>query len=128
MTRKDSAATHQRRLAIGLLVCAFGLIGRPVQAQSLDPSRARLARQRPPRDLWARIVRLVAQQLGVPATVVKPDSNFVSDLGADSLDKLELVMALEYEFGVEINDEVCNSLTTPGRVRTYLLQVFSWPP
>ena len=52
-----------------------------------------------------RVMKIVAEQLGVNETEVKSESSFVDDLGADSLDTVELVMALEEEFDCEIPDE-----------------------
>jgi acyl carrier protein len=60
-----------------------------------------------------RVKRVIAQQLGVSELDVKPDSNFVNDLGADSLDGVELLMAIEDEFEFEISDEDGEQLTTP---------------
>ncbi len=59
-----------------------------------------------------RIIKVVCEQLGVKAEDVKPTSRFVEDLGADSLDTVELVMALEEEFETEIPDEEAEKLTT----------------
>lgn len=59
-----------------------------------------------------RVKRIVVEQLGVKEEDVTPESSFVNDLGADSLDTVELVMALEEEFGVEIQDEEAEKITT----------------
>ncbi len=59
-----------------------------------------------------RVKKIVAEQLGVNEAEVKNESSFVNDLGADSLDTVELVMALEEEFGVEIPDEEAEKITT----------------
>ena len=56
-------------------------------------------------DIEARVKKIIAEQLGVPEADVVNDKAFVADLGADSLDTVELVMALEDEFGIEIPDE-----------------------
>ena len=63
-------------------------------------------------DIEARVKKIVAEQLGVNEAEVKTASSFVDDLGADSLDKVELVMALEDEFGTEIPDEEAEKITT----------------
>ena len=59
-----------------------------------------------------RVGKIVAEQLGVKAEDVKADASFVEDLGADSLDTVELVMALEEEFETEIPDEEAEKITT----------------
>jgi len=56
-------------------------------------------------EIEAKIIKIVADQLNVDEGEISPDSSFVDDLGADSLDTVELVMAFEEEFGVEIPDE-----------------------
>jgi len=59
-----------------------------------------------------RVKKIVVEQLGVKEEEVKPASSFVDDLGADSLDTVELVMALEEEFECEIPDEEAEKITT----------------
>ena len=59
-----------------------------------------------------RVKKIVAEQLGVNEAEVKNESSFQEDLGADSLDIVELVMALEEEFGIEIPDEEAEKITT----------------
>jgi acyl carrier protein len=63
---------------------------------------------------------IIVEQLGVNADQVKPEASFIEDLGADSLDTVELVMAFEEEFGAEIPDEDAEKLTTVGAVIDYL--------
>ncbi len=61
-----------------------------------------------------RIKKIIAEQLGVEEEEVIPEAKFVDDLGADSLDTVELVMALEEEFDVEIPDEDAEKILTVG--------------
>ena len=62
-------------------------------------------------DIEARVKKIIAEQLGVPEADVVNEKAFVADLGADSLDTVELVMALD-EFGIEIPDEEAEKITT----------------
>ncbi|TMQ37459.1 acyl carrier protein [Haemophilus influenzae biotype aegyptius] len=59
-----------------------------------------------------RMKKIIVEQLGVKEEDVKPEASFVEDLGADSLDTVELVMALEEEFDIEIPDEEAEKITT----------------
>lgn len=67
-----------------------------------------------------RIKKIVAEQLGVNEADVKNESSFVNDLGADSLDTVELVMALEEEFECEIPDEEAEKITTVQQATDYI--------
>ena len=67
-----------------------------------------------------RVKKIVAEQLGVSEAEVKIDSSFVDDLGADSLDTVELVMALEEEFDCEIPDEEAEKITTVQQAIDYI--------
>ena len=68
-----------------------------------------------------RVKKIVAEQLGVNEADVKIESSFVDDLGADSLDTVELVMALEEEFECEIPDEDAEKITTVQQAIDYVL-------
>jgi acyl carrier protein len=63
---------------------------------------------------------LIKEHLGVKDKDIKPDAHFVKDLGADSLDSVELIMAVEKQFGVEIPDEEAENLQTVGDLVKYL--------
>jgi acyl carrier protein len=67
-----------------------------------------------------RVKKIVAEQLGVKEEDVKADASFVEDLGADSLDTVELVMALEEEFETEIPDEEAEKITTVQLAINYI--------
>ncbi len=67
-----------------------------------------------------RVKKIVAEQLGVDLEEVKEEASFVDDLGADSLDTVELVMALEEEFETEIPDEEAEKITSVGLAINYV--------
>lgn len=67
-----------------------------------------------------KIKSIIAEQLGVKVEEVTPQASFIDDLGADSLDTVELIMALEEEFSVEIPDEDAEKMTTVGDAMKYI--------
>ncbi|CUQ65233.1 MAG: acyl carrier protein [Nitrospira sp.] len=67
-----------------------------------------------------RVKKIIAEQLGVEEDEVTPEASFVEDLGADSLDTVELVMALEEEFSIEIPDEDAEKILTVGKALEYI--------
>jgi len=67
-----------------------------------------------------KVKSIISEQLGVKQEEVTPEASFIDDLGADSLDTVELVMALEEEFGVEIPDEHAEKITTVGDAVRYI--------
>jgi len=69
-----------------------------------------------------RVRKLVCEQLGVKEEEVVPEASFVEDLGADSLDTVELVMALEEEFETEIPDEEAEKITTVSLAINYIVK------
>ena len=71
-------------------------------------------------DIKEKVVKVVVDQLGVKEEDVKLEARFVEDLGADSLDTVELVMALEEDFGIEISDEDAEKAKTVGDVISYI--------
>ncbi|MBZ4193348.1 MAG: acyl carrier protein [Candidatus Contendobacter sp.] len=72
-------------------------------------------------NIEARVKKIIIEQLGVKEEQVTTDANFVEDLGADSLDTVELVMALEEEFELEIPDEDAEKITTVQQAIDYIL-------
>ena len=73
-------------------------------------------------DLMEKISAVVVEKLGVDISKVKENSNFVDDLGADSLDQVELIMALEDEFSIEIPDEDAEKILTVSNAIEYVKQ------
>ncbi|RMH80169.1 MAG: acyl carrier protein [Acidobacteria bacterium] len=71
-------------------------------------------------ELEQRIREIIADQLGVEVDKLNADAKFVEDLGADSLDVVELIMAFEEEFGIEIPDEDAEKIRTVGDVMNYI--------
>ena len=67
-----------------------------------------------------RVKKIVVEQLGVSEDQVTPDASFVDDLGADSLDTVELVMALEEEFGIDIPDDAAEQIATVQSAVDYI--------
>ncbi|HIK18096.1 MAG TPA: acyl carrier protein [Leptolyngbyaceae cyanobacterium M33_DOE_097] len=71
-------------------------------------------------EIFDKVKSIVSEQLGVDAGQVVPEASFANDLGADSLDTVELVMALEEEFNVEIPDEAAESIATVQAAVDYI--------
>jgi acyl carrier protein len=71
-------------------------------------------------DVEARVKEIIVEQLGVDASEVTPQASFVNDLGADSLDTVELVMALEEEFDIEIPDEEAEKIQAVSQAVDYI--------
>jgi acyl carrier protein len=78
-------------------------------------------------NILERVQKIVAEQLGVDASEVKPEASFTDDLGADSLDTVELVMALEEEFEIEIPDEAAEKITTVGAAVDHIKEKVETP-
>jgi len=73
-------------------------------------------------DLPIRIRGIVAEQLGVASDEVRPDASILDDLGADSLDVVEMVMSLEEAFDIEVPDEDVEQMRTVGDVEAYVVK------
>lgn len=71
-------------------------------------------------EILDKVTKIVTDQLSVEAEKVTPPANFANDLGADSLDTVELVMALEEEFDIEIPDEAAEQITTVQQAVDYI--------
>lgn len=71
-------------------------------------------------DITAKVKAIIAESLGVDINEVTEQASFVNDLGADSLDTVELVMALEEQFGIEIPDEDAEKIQTVGQAIEYI--------
>ena len=71
-------------------------------------------------DVFERVKKIVVEHLGVDAAKVTENASFIDDLGADSLDTVELVMAFEEEFGVEIPDEAAEKILTVQAAIDYI--------
>tara|TARA_B100000676_G_C17800855_1_gene692119 strand:+ start:430 stop:660 length:231 start_codon:yes stop_codon:yes gene_type:complete len=71
-------------------------------------------------DKQDKVIDIIVDKLGVEKNKVTPEANFINDLGADSLDQVELIMELEEEFDLEISDEEAESLTTVSEVLNFL--------
>ena len=67
-----------------------------------------------------KVKKMIVEQLGVNESEVQPEAKFIDDLGADSLDIVELVMALEDEYGIEIPDEDAEKIETVGDAISYI--------
>jgi acyl carrier protein len=74
-------------------------------------------------DIKARVTKIVVEHLGVEEDKVVESAHFIDDLGADSLDTVELVMAFESEFGIEIPEDAAEKILTVGAAIDYIKQV-----
>lgn len=83
----------------------------------LQPNQYRIMSDKSTED---RVKDIIVEQLGVSADLVTIDAKFIEDLGADSLDTVELVMAFEEEFGIEVPDEAAEKLLSVGDVVRYI--------
>ncbi len=73
-------------------------------------------------EVLEKVKKIIVDHLGVEEDKVVAEASFIDDLGADSLDQVELVMAFEEEFGIEIPDEAAEKITTVGKAVDYISQ------
>lgn len=73
-------------------------------------------------DIFERVKKIVVDQLGVEESKVTMEANFIDDLGADSLDTVELVMEFETEFDIEIPDDAANTILTVEAAVNYIIE------
>ncbi|WGH27010.1 MAG: acyl carrier protein [Candidatus Bostrichicola ureolyticus] len=71
-------------------------------------------------DISSKVIAIIVEKLGVDANEIKPESNFINDLGADSLDQVEIIMEYEKEFNIEISDEDAEKIYTVGDAISYI--------
>jgi acyl carrier protein len=95
------------------------LLRKPAKMRALSVTPTTLTGVKNMSDIEQRVKKIVAEQLGVAEADIKTESSFVDDLGADSLDTVELVMALEDEFEMEIPDEQAEKITTVQQAIDY---------
>lgn len=76
-------------------------------------------------DITSRVQAIIADKLDVEQSEVTPDASFTSDLGADSLDTVELIMEFEKEFDIQIPDDQAEKITTVGHAIKYIEEVIS---
>ena len=76
-------------------------------------------------DVEAKVKELIAEQLNIDVEEVKPEASFIDDLGADSLDTVELIMAFEEEFEIEIPDEEAEKIKTVGDAIKHIQEMVS---
>lgn len=122
LSTTDPMSPMNRRHLVTLALASSAVAAMPTPSVAADlPAKPKPSK--PIGSIQDRVYRIVSQQLGVPLQQIQPQSRFVADLKADSLDLVELVMAFEEEFGVEMSDSDCAGLTTVGQTVTYLQQL-----
>lgn len=76
-------------------------------------------------DVATKVTDIIVEQLGVDASEVVADAHFINDLGADSLDTVELIMEFEKEFSIEIPDEQAEKISTVGEAISYVTEAMA---
>ena len=74
------------------------------------------------KEIQAKVIQIISEQLGKDESEIKMSSHFIEDLDADSLDTVELVMALEEEFDIDIPDEAAEKITTVGSAVDFIVE------
>jgi len=106
-------------IAVNLVLAFFRYKPAKMRALSVGPYFLIFSLEIQMSDIEQRVKKIVAEQLGVAEADIKTESSFVDDLGADSLDTVELVMALEDEFEMEIPDDQAEKITTVQQAIDY---------
>lgn len=101
-------------------ICNIQDFGIGVNASVPNPEPWQIQEEHMSQDIDQKVKDIIVEQLGVDAAEVKPEASFVNDLGADSLDTVELVMALEEAFDLEIPDEEAEKIQTVGQAIDYI--------
>jgi acyl carrier protein len=116
--RTPDGKSHRPRLFLFPLI--FGVAKSGPQAISSTNANTNHCNSMSDKSIEARVKDIIVDQLGVNADQVTTEAKFVEDLGADSLDTVELVMAFEEEFDIEVPDEEAEKLQSVGDVITYI--------
>lgn len=107
---------------VSLALATFATTAVPTPSMAADPP----AEPNPPKPTGSiedSVCRIVSEHMGIPLQQIQLQSRFFADLRADSLDLVELIMAIEDEFGVEMSGSDCSGLTTVGTVVAHLQQL-----
>lgn len=113
-----------RRHIVSLALATSATAAMPTPSVAADPP----AKPKPPKPVGSiqdRVCRIVSEHMGIPLQQIQLQSRFLADLKADSLDLVELIMAFEDEFGVEMSDSDCAGLTTIDKAVVYLAAAHS---
>jgi acyl carrier protein len=116
----QSGAAHTGKAAHAASEPHCGLLERRACGKKRGAEQCANSEGEPRMNIEQKVKDIIVQQLGVDPEKVKPEASFVEDLGADSLDTVELVMAFEEEFGVEIPDDEAEKIRSVGDAINYL--------
>jgi acyl carrier protein len=93
---------------------SFGFLSEKLFLQPIQPKQTAMS------EIANRVKKIIVDKLGVDESEVMPEASFTNDLGADSLDTVELIMEFEKEFNISIPDEQAETITTVGQAVSYL--------